>query len=132
MSEEFKTTKTKNRKVETDDIDRVYQAYPLKKEPRAARIAISKAFALLAQRGEKDPATFLVDRIEAMKAVRDRDNAAGRFVPQYKFPATWFNKECYDEPSLEPIKNCVLPSGVSATEAELKAQTGWQVMRGVA
>jgi hypothetical protein len=131
---ETKTTKTKKpvRKVATDEIDRVYQAYPLKKEPGAARIAISKAFDRLNLRGESDPATFLVGRIEAMKAARDRDNAKGGFVPQYKYPASWFNKECYDEPGLEPVKNCVLPGGVPGTEAELQAKTGWSVMRGVA
>jgi hypothetical protein len=134
LSGESETTKTKKAvpKVATDEIDKVYQAYPLKKEPRAARVAISKAFDLLTQRGETDPATFLVSRIEAMKAARDRDNAKGAFVPQYKYPATWFNKECYDEPGLEPVKNCVLPGGILGTEAELQAQTGWAVMRGVA
>jgi hypothetical protein len=134
LSGESKTTKTKNpvRTVAADEIDRVYQAYPLKKEPGAARIAISKAFDRLTQRGESDPATFLIGRIEVMKAARDRDNAKGAFVPPYKYPATWFNKECYDEPGLEPVKNCVLPGGILGTEAELQAQTGWAVMRGVA
>ena len=116
----------------TEEIDQVYQAYPLKKAPGAARVAISKAMARLAGRGESDPAAFLVGRIEAMKTVRDRDVAAGRFAPTFKHPATWFNQECYDEPGLEPVKNCILPGGVPGTEAELQAQTGWSVMRGVA
>jgi hypothetical protein len=126
--DEKQTTKTKN---QADEISRVYQAYPLKKAPAVARVAISKAIAKLVIRGEVDPATFLVLRIEAMKAARLRDEAAGRFVPAYKHPATWFNGECYDEPGLEPVKNCVLPSGILGTESEL-AQTGWTVMRGEA
>jgi hypothetical protein len=127
--DENQTAKTKN---PADEIDRVYQAYPLKKAPARARVAIAKAFAKLTARGERDPATFLVERITAFKAVRERDTIAGRFVPNCAHPATWFNGECYDEPGLEPVKNCVLPSGVLGTEAELQTQTGWSVMRGVA
>jgi hypothetical protein len=67
-----------------------------------------------------------------MMAARARDEAKGNFVPAYKYPATWFNQECYDEEGLQPVKNFLLPNGVLATEAELHAQTGWQVMRGVA
>ena len=116
----------------SEDIERVYQAYPLKKAPGAARAAILKAFDRLNRRGEADPATFLIDCIGAMKAARVRDTAKGNFVPAYKYPATWFNQECYDEEGLQPVKNFLLPNGVLGTEAELQAQTGWQVMRGVA
>jgi hypothetical protein len=116
----------------SEDIERVYQAYPLKKAPGAARTAISKAFDHLRERGEPDPATFLINRIADMEAARARDAAKGNFVPQYKHPATWFNQECYDEEDLQPVKNFLLPNGVLGTEAELQAQTGWQVMRGVA
>jgi len=115
-----------------EDVERVYQAYPLKKSPATAKEAIRKALDRLSTRGEADPAAFLIGRIEAMKAARDRDEAAGRFVPTLKHPATWFNSECYDEPGLEPVKNCTLPDGRPCTEAELQTQTGWTVMRGVA
>jgi hypothetical protein len=117
--------------ISSEDVERVYQAYPLKKAPGAARTAISKAFDRLTQRGEADPASFLIDRIAEMKAARARDAAKGNFVPAYKYPATWFNEECYDEEDLQPVKNFLLPNGVLGTEAELQA-TGWQVMRGVA
>jgi uncharacterized protein YdaU (DUF1376 family) len=119
-------------KHNTEEIDRVYQAYPLKKAPGAAKQAIRKALDRLSTRGEADPVTFLIGRIEAMKASRQRDEAAGRFVPSFQYPATWFNGECYDEPGLEPVKNCTLPDGTPCTEAELQTQTGWTVMRSVA
>ena len=122
------TTKTKSSAAE---IDRVYEAYPLKKAPARARIAIAKAFERLAAQGESDPAAFLIERIAAFMAMRERDTVAGRFVPNCPYPATWFNGECYDEPGLQPVKNCRLPDGVLGTEAELKAQTGWEVMRSV-
>jgi uncharacterized protein YdaU (DUF1376 family) len=119
-------------KHHAEDVDRVYQAYPLKKAPAAAKQAISKALDRLSIRGEDAPVAFLIGRIEAMRDGRERDEAAGRFVPALKHPATWFNGECYDEPGLEPVKNCTLPDGVPCTEAELQTQTGWTVMRGVA
>lgn len=125
-----KTPPTRNHSAE--EIERVYQAYPLKKAPAAAKQSIRKALERLSARAEANAADFLIGRIEAMKAGRDRDEAAGCFVPSYKHPATWFNKECYDEPGLDPVKNCTLPDGTPCTEAELQAQTGWTVMRGVA
>jgi hypothetical protein len=63
-------------------------------------------------------------------ATRERDTIAGRFVPNLAHPASWFNGECYDEPGLQPVKNCRLPNGLFGTEAELKELTGWEVMRG--
>jgi len=121
-----------NKKQSADDVERVYQAYPLKKAPASAKLAITKALERLSNRGEADPAAFLLERIEAMKIARERDEGAGRFLPSLKHPATWFNGECYDEPGLEPVKNCALPDGQPCTEAELQAETGWKVMRGVA
>jgi hypothetical protein len=115
-----------------DDVERVYQAYPLKKAPAAAKGSIRKALGRLSARGESDPVAFIIERIQAMKANRQREEAAGRFVPPFQYPATWFNGECYDEPGLEPVKNCTLPDGTACTEAELQSQTGWTVMRGVA
>jgi hypothetical protein len=132
-SKDLKTAKTKKPScsVATDELDRVYRAYPLKRDPADAKKAISKAFDRLTSRGESDPASFLIERIEAMKILQARNiaKAKGGFVPSLKNPATWFNKESYDNEELQPVKNCVLPNGQLGTEADL-AQTGWQVVRG--
>ena len=127
-----KTTKTKNRGGHgaAEDVEKVRLAYPLKKAPGVERKAIEKAMTRLAARGESDPAGFLIARIAAWKAARDRDGAAGRFVPDCPYAATWFNQERYDAEGLQPVKNCVLPDGKLGTAAELKEQTGWQVIRG--
>jgi hypothetical protein len=129
LSLEAPKEKTASGKHSQGEIERVRLAYPLKKAPGAARKAISKALERIAARGESDPAAFLIGRIDTWKASRESDAAAGRFVPSYPYPATWFNGECYDEEALQPVKNCVLPNGELGTEAEL-AQTGWTVMRG--
>jgi hypothetical protein len=127
-----KTTKTKNRggRSAAEDVEKVRQAYPLKKAPGADRKAIEKAMTRLQDRGESDPAGFLIARIVEWKAARDRDGAAGRFVPDCPHAATWFNQERYDAEGLQPAKNCVLPNGKLGTAAELREQTGWQVIRG--
>ena len=114
----------------SEDVEKVRLAYPLKKAPGADRKAIEKAMTRLAARGESDPAAFLIARIAAWKAARDRDGAAGRFVPDCPHAATWFNQERYDAEGLQPVKNCVLPDGKLGTAAELEKQTGWQVIRG--
>jgi hypothetical protein len=110
LSEAVETSKTKkpSRTIATNDIDRVYQAYPHKVDPADAKRAIGKAIARLTERGETDPATFLIERIEAMKALRVRDAANNVFVPNHKNPATWFNKESYDNAALQPLK-CYIP-----------------------
>jgi uncharacterized protein YdaU (DUF1376 family) len=134
LSGDYKTAKTKRQKHKpsTDEVERVRLAYPLKRAPGAARKAIEKAFAILAARGESDPASFLIGRIAAWRSDRDRRAAKGEFVSTCPYPASWFNGECYDEESLLLAKNCILPGGVVGTEAELQAKTGWTVMRGVA
>jgi hypothetical protein len=133
LNEDGKTAKTKKvaRKFTADEIDRVYQAYPHKVDPADAKKAIAKALTRLDERGEADPGVFLIERIEAMKALRARDAANGVFVPNHKNPATWFNKESHDNAALEPVKNCRLPNGLFGTEAELKELTGWEVIRSV-
>jgi len=133
LSEEGETAKTKKvvRNFTADDIDQVYQAYPHKVDPADAKKAIAKALARLDARGEANPVVFLIKRIETMKALRVRDAANGVFVPNHKNPATWFNKESYDNAALQPVKNCRLPDGVLGTETELKELTGWEVMRSV-
>jgi uncharacterized protein YdaU (DUF1376 family) len=81
----------------SEEIDRVYRAYPLKKGAGAARKAIGKALDRVKGRGESDPESFLVHRIAEWKQSRERDQAAGKFVPNYPYPATWFNDERYDD-----------------------------------
>jgi hypothetical protein len=117
FSSEGETAKAKKvaRRFTPDDIDRVYQAYPLKVDPADAKKAIGKALSLLHERGEEDPTAFLIERIEAMKAQRARDAANGIFVPNHKNPATWFNKGSYDNAALQPVKNRLLPDGVPGT-----------------
>jgi hypothetical protein len=124
------TDKKKKCSPSDEDVEKVRQAYPVKKAPGPAREAIKKAMTRLAARGESETARFLIARITEWKAARRRDEAAGRFVPEYPYPATWFNQERYDEEALQPAKNCVLPNGKLGTANELEAQTGWQVMRG--
>jgi hypothetical protein len=129
-SGDSETTKKKKRSS-AEDIEKIRLAYPLKKAPGAARKAIGKAIERLAARGESDPVAFLIARIEAMPAAREREAARNNgFAPSYPYPSTWMNKECYDEEGLQPVKNCVLPDGKPCTAAELEAQTGWKVIRG--
>jgi hypothetical protein len=90
-------TKKLASKHSSGEIDRVYQAYPLKKGAGAARTAIGKALDRVKARGESDPTSFLVGRISDWKASRERDAAAGRFVPEFAYPTTWFNEERYDD-----------------------------------
>ena len=90
-------------KHSVEDVDRVYQAYPLKKAAGATRQSIGKAIDRLKARGVADPASFLVCKIAEWKGSREREQAAGRFVPNYPYPATWFNEERYDDENSAPV-----------------------------
>jgi hypothetical protein len=89
-------------KTVSSDVEQVYKAYPLKVGAAKARQSIAKALVKVGARGETDPATFLTDRIAAWLKVREADQRAGRFVPQYPYPATWFNGERYDDEITAP------------------------------
>jgi hypothetical protein len=80
-----------------DEIGRVYDAYPLKKAKGDALKAIKKALERVRARGEADPESFLVRKIGEWTDSRKRDAAAGRFVPELPYPATWFSRESYDD-----------------------------------
>jgi hypothetical protein len=86
----------------SSDVEQVYKAYPLKVGAARARESIAKALVKVRARGETNPAAFLTDRIAAWMKVREADQRAGRFVPQYPYPATWFNGERYDDEMTAP------------------------------
>lgn len=79
------------------DVLRVYKVYPHKVGKGAAVKEIEKSFVLLRKRGEPDPEKFLVERINGWIEKRERDRAAGKFVPEYPNPSTWFHQERYDD-----------------------------------
>jgi hypothetical protein len=82
---------------DSTEVLRVYEAYPHKVGKGAAIKAIEKSFALLRKRNELDPEKFLLERIQGWIDKRERDRAAGNFVPEYPNPSTWFNQERYDD-----------------------------------
>lgn len=64
----------------------------------------SKAAALRAwKKGVHDAETLklILEAIPRQIAERLRDKAAGRFVPEWKYPATWLNQRCWED---EPVK----------------------------
>jgi uncharacterized protein YdaU (DUF1376 family) len=80
----------------------VYQAYPHKVGKGAALRSIEKALSTVKNTGETDPAGYLLARIRAWIAKRERDQTAGSFIPEYPNPATWFNQQRYDDPDNAP------------------------------
>jgi uncharacterized protein YdaU (DUF1376 family) len=79
------------------EVLRVYEVYPHKVGKGAAVKEIEKAFVLLRKRNEPDPEKFLVERISGWIEKRERDRAAGKFIPEYPNPSTWFHQERYDD-----------------------------------
>lgn len=112
-----KTTKTKNH-ASSENIDRIYQAYPLKRGAVSGHKAIRKAISRLIARGETDPTAFLVGKISEWERSRARDRAAGEFVPHYPNPATWFNDERYNDENIVANPSPIAaPRYVNPTEA---------------
>jgi hypothetical protein len=94
--DEHAPTTANSRSTEHEQIDRIFQAYPLKIGKPSAQRAIKKALKDLKAEGKSNPESFLISKIVEWKASRERDQAAGRFVPNYPNPATWFNDERYN------------------------------------
>jgi len=71
--------------------DKWYQHYPLKVSKGAARKAFEKL----------NPSEVLVSRmiraIHAQTQHREKMKLAGRFVPEWKYPATWIRAECWED-----------------------------------
>jgi uncharacterized protein YdaU (DUF1376 family) len=79
----------------------IYRAYPRHVAPGDARQAILKAIARIAKAdgaSQPDATEKLLRRVEGYAAQVKRDGTELRFVPH---PATWFNKERYDDDSLQ-------------------------------
>jgi uncharacterized protein YdaU (DUF1376 family) len=98
IDKEEEQNNTKNQaSKEYSEVLRVYEAYPHKVGKGAAIKAIEKSFALLRKRNEPDPEKFLLEHIQGWIDKRERDRAAGNFVPEYPNPSTWFNQERFDD-----------------------------------
>jgi len=66
-----------------------WKLYPNKKEPKAALKAWEKS------KGSRPPIEKILEAIQ--KQIEWRQNANGEFRPEWKHPATWLNKGCWDD-----------------------------------
>ena len=80
-------------KSKPDPLEEIYDAYPRKEKPRAAKKAIDAALKRLAERpdGPADPVAWLLERTQAY--AQSPAGQRGRYTPH---PATWFNDGGYD------------------------------------
>ena len=65
-----------------------YEKYPIKKSKKAA---------LKAWKKNKPDLNICLKAIEAQKAEKKELKDAGEFCPEWKHPATWINKGCWDD-----------------------------------
>ena len=87
-----KTTTTKDTITKDKysvDFSLFYKAYPNKKEPMAAWKAWKKL------NGKRPPIETILEAIK--KQIEWRKNSNGEFRPEWKHPATWLNKGCWDD-----------------------------------
>jgi len=68
-----------------------YEAYPVKKGGQSAMKAFAK---LNPQNGTFET---ILTALEAQKAQHDRMKAAGQWVPEWPYPATWLNKRRWED-----------------------------------
>lgn len=84
----------------------VYSAYPRKVARGPALAAITKALKAIAERGEADPAAWLLERVKAFAT--SPAGQCGRFVP---YPASWFNAARFDDDANEWNRTADRPNG---------------------
>ncbi len=76
-----------------EQVEAIYEAYPRKKEPRTAKLAIERALVRIKRDGQhEDPAAWLYDR-----TLRYAASPAGNKDKYTPYPATWFNAEGFNE-----------------------------------
>lgn len=80
----------------------VWGAYPLKKGKTKAIPIIRKIIADLRKQGVLQPAALLVERIECWEAKRQKDEAAGLFVPEKPYPQKFFGRGDWDDDDAKP------------------------------
>ncbi|HEX2972656.1 MAG TPA: hypothetical protein VHP11_10005 [Tepidisphaeraceae bacterium] len=82
----------------SEDMQRIYDAYPRKVGKAAALKAIAKALAIIKTRPNKpaDPVRWLLERVESF--AKSPAGQQGKYTPH---PATWFNQGRYDDDSNE-------------------------------
>lgn len=118
-------TKTK---ALSSEAEQVYDAYPNKVGRQAALRSIEKAIAAVRKDGHANAVEYLTARIRGWLAKRERDHAAGEFVPAYPNPTTWFNQGRYDDPG-----NAPKPKVEYVALSEEEARESWmQTVVGVA
>ncbi len=89
-----KPTKKRAKEKPPDDADftAFWAVYPKRAGKGEARTAFTKAVGRLANAGQAEPAAMLIARAKAFATAQR--GADPKFVP---FPATWLNKERYDD-----------------------------------
>jgi hypothetical protein len=87
--QECKEYKNINNNIYSDDFLKFYSLYPNKKEKPAAY----KSWQKLSK--TRPPLQTILDAIQ--KQIDWRKNANGAFRPEWKNPATWLNKGCWDD-----------------------------------
>jgi hypothetical protein len=73
-----------------------WEHYPIKKDKASALKAFEKKYAK-----DGNIAQTMVHAIQEQEKERTERSAAGDFVPEWKYPATWINKESWKD---EPLK----------------------------
>ena len=81
----------KKRKFNQKDFDLFYSRFPNKKEKKAAE----SRWRVLLKSGELPEIGIILNAIK--KQIAWRSTANGEFRPEWKNPATWLNKGCWDD-----------------------------------
>jgi hypothetical protein len=101
----------------TELFDKWYQHYPLKVSKGAAK----KAFAKL--NPSEELVGLMIRAIHAQIQHREKMKLAGRFVPEWKYPATWIRAECWeDELPIVEVDKFSMRFDVEATARRLGVQ----------
>ncbi len=90
-----KERKGKEMKEKDINIEKIYQTYPLKKSKKEALKAIEKAYCVLQNKNQENITEFLIGKINLYIKMKNPEI-------NFKYPATWFDKECWDDEYAKP------------------------------
>lgn len=87
-----------------------WAAYPVHKAKETARRAWNRI------QPDRELLKLILAAVEAQKRERGALRAAGKFVPEWKHPATWLNASCWEDEVAKPSED----PGDSVAERELR------------
>lgn len=114
---QIKRKEIKRKEINNGLFDIFYEAYPVKKSKGDAERAFIKL------KPDQELVDKMVKAIQSQKKERKRLRSLHQFVPEWKHPATWLNKKCWEDEYSDTGNNGRFPTKHLTPEEIINRET---------